>query len=41
MFNHMSFPVTEKIHDTVVSIPISPVMTDEEVQTVTQILNSY
>ena len=41
MFNHMSFPVTEKIHDTVVSIPISPVMTDEELQTVTQILNSY
>ena len=40
-FNHLSFPVTEMIHDTVVSIPISPVMTDEEVERVVEVVNSY
>lgn len=40
-YNHLSFPVTERIHDTVVSIPISPVMTDEEVQRVIEVINSY
>ncbi len=40
-WNHLSFPVTEMIHDTVVSIPISPVMTDEEVQEVIKVINSY
>jgi len=39
--NHQSFPVTEMIHETVVSIPISPVMTDEEVERVVQVVNSY
>lgn len=39
--NHLSFPVTEKIHNTVLSIPISPVMTDEEVQRVIEVVNSY
>ncbi|WP_033959009.1 DegT/DnrJ/EryC1/StrS family aminotransferase [Psychroserpens jangbogonensis] len=33
--------VTESIHETVVSIPISPVMTNEEVQTVINALNRY
>jgi len=40
-WNNVSFPVTEMIHDTVVSIPISPVMTDEEVQRVVDVVNSY
>jgi dTDP-4-amino-4,6-dideoxygalactose transaminase len=39
--NHLSFPVTEKIHNTVLSIPISPVMTEEEVQRVVEVVNSY
>ncbi|MCR9181656.1 MAG: DegT/DnrJ/EryC1/StrS family aminotransferase [Flavobacteriaceae bacterium] len=39
--NHLSFPVTEMIHTTVVSIPISPVMTDEEVRQVVELVNSY
>ncbi len=39
--NHLSFPVTEMIHETVVSIPISPVMTDEEVSRVVEAVNSY
>jgi dTDP-4-amino-4,6-dideoxygalactose transaminase len=34
-------PITELIHDTVVSIPISPVMTNEEVQIVINALNHY
>jgi len=40
-FKSLSFPVTEKIHDSVVSIPISPVMTDEEVEQVIKVVNSY
>jgi len=40
-FNTLYLPVTESIHDTVVSIPISPVMTNEEVQTVINALNHY
>lgn len=39
--NQLSFPVTEMIHQTVVSIPISPVMTNEEVSRVIQVVNSY
>jgi len=37
----MSFPITEKIHQEVLSIPISPVMTTAEVDFVIQILNRY
>lgn len=40
-FNHLSFPVTEKIHETVVSIPISPVMTSGEIERVIEVVNSY
>jgi len=40
-YNQLSFPVTERIHQSVVSIPISPVMTDDEVTTVINILNRY
>jgi dTDP-4-amino-4,6-dideoxygalactose transaminase len=40
-FSHLSFPVTETIHETVVSIPISPVMTDDEVQRVVDVVNSF
>lgn len=39
--NHLSFPITEKIHDEVLSLPISPVITEEEVSFVIQILNQY
>lgn len=37
-WNQLSFPITEQIHDEALSLPISPVMTDEEVSFV--ILNS-
>lgn len=37
----MSFPVSEKIHKEVISIPISPVMTDEEVKKVVETINAF
>jgi dTDP-4-amino-4,6-dideoxygalactose transaminase len=39
--SQLSFPISEKIHDEVVSIPMSPVLTDEEVNTVISVLNNY
>ncbi|MCB0446939.1 MAG: DegT/DnrJ/EryC1/StrS family aminotransferase [Gelidibacter sp.] len=41
VFGHLSFPITERIHETVVSIPMSPIMTNEDVQEMIQILNTY
>ena len=41
MFKRNKFPITEEIHNSVVSIPISPVMTDDEVNTVIKVLNAY
>ncbi len=40
-WNHLSFPITEKIHQEVLSLPISPVMTDDEVDEVVRVLNTY
>ena len=40
-FNELKFPITEKIHETCVSIPISPIMTKLQVDTVIEILNDY
>ncbi|PVW16286.1 DegT/DnrJ/EryC1/StrS family aminotransferase [Marixanthomonas spongiae] len=40
-FNHLSFPETEQIHNEVVSIPMSPVMTDEEADEVVLAINNY
>jgi dTDP-4-amino-4,6-dideoxygalactose transaminase len=40
-WNNLSFPITEKIHKEVLSLPISPVMTLEEVDYVVEILNKY
>jgi dTDP-4-amino-4,6-dideoxygalactose transaminase len=39
--NNLSFPLTEKIHNEVLSIPISPVMTNEEVSKVIKAINCY
>jgi dTDP-4-amino-4,6-dideoxygalactose transaminase len=39
--NQYSFPITEKIHNEVLSIPMSPVMTEDEVSYVIRILNQY
>lgn len=40
-WNDLSFPITEKIHNEVLSIPISPIMTNEEVDFVIKTLNQY
>jgi dTDP-4-amino-4,6-dideoxygalactose transaminase len=40
-WNDLSFPITEKIHNEVLSLPISPVLTDDEVSFVISILNKY
>jgi dTDP-4-amino-4,6-dideoxygalactose transaminase len=40
-WNNLSFPITEKIHDEVLSLPMSPVLTDDEVSFVIEILNKY
>lgn len=40
-FNNLKFPITEKIHETCVSLPISPIMTALEVDKVIKSLNSY
>ena len=39
--NNLSFPIAEKMHSEVVSLPISPVMTEEEVTTVIAVLNQF
>jgi dTDP-4-amino-4,6-dideoxygalactose transaminase len=39
--NHLSFPISERIHDEVLSLPISQVMTEEEVNYVIQVCNAY
>lgn len=40
-YKTLYLPVTDSIHETALSIPISPVMTNEEVQTVINALNHY
>ena len=40
-FSSLDFPVTEKIHDEVISLPMSPVLKDEEVDRVISVLNTY
>lgn len=40
-WNHLAFPITEKIHAEVVSLPISPVMTMLEVEKVVGLINEY
>lgn len=40
-WNNLSFPITEEIHKTILSLPISPVMTDEEVEKVVEVINGY
>lgn len=40
-FSHFKLPITEKIHKRVISLPMSPVMSDLEIQTVIDVLNTY
>lgn len=40
-WNSLSFPISEKIHDEVLSLPLSPVMTKEEVNKVVEVINRF
>lgn len=40
-WNKLSFPITEKIHKEVLSLPISPVITNEEVKLVVEAVNLF
>jgi len=39
--NSLSLPITEQIHNEVLSLPMSPVMTEEEVNKIVKLVNSY
>ena len=40
-WGNLSFPITEKIHNEVLSLPISPVLTEAEVSFIIEILNQF
>jgi dTDP-4-amino-4,6-dideoxygalactose transaminase len=40
-WNDLRFPITEKIHKEVLSLPMSPVLTDDEVMKIVQDLNKF
>ena len=40
-YSDLSLPITEKIHKEVLSLPISPVMTDKEVKKVVEVVNAF
>ena len=39
--NNISLPVTEEIHNTILSLPISPVMSEYEAEKVAEVINGY
>lgn len=40
-WNDMSFPISERIHKEILSLPISPVMEDEEIAQIIELLNKF
>lgn len=40
-WNNQHFPITEEIHRTIMSLPMSPVMTEQEVKTVVDLVNKF
>lgn len=40
-WNDLSFPITEKIHDDVLSLPMSPVLTDQDVDEIIKVINKF
>lgn len=40
-WNNQSFPISEQIHNEIISLPISPVMDQAEVKRVVEIVNAY
>jgi dTDP-4-amino-4,6-dideoxygalactose transaminase len=39
--NQLSFPITEQIHNEVISLPISPVMSKKDIGKVIRVINGY
>jgi len=40
-WNDLSFPITEQIHREVLSLPMSPVLTEEEIDTIINVIKNY
>jgi dTDP-4-amino-4,6-dideoxygalactose transaminase len=40
-WSNETYPISEKIHNEVLSLPISPVMSEEEIESVSRVLNAY
>ncbi len=40
-WNDLSFPITEQIHSEILSLPISPVMSNNEIEQVINVINNY
>ena len=40
-WNNLSFPVTEQIHNEILSLPMSPVLTDEELDIICSVINNF
>lgn len=40
-WNDLSFPITEQIHQEVLSLPISPVMSSQDIQKIVEVLNKF
>ena len=40
-WNHLSFPITEKIHETVLSLPIGPHLSDLDMEHIVEVVNKY
>ncbi|CEJ68320.1 dTDP-3-amino-3,6-dideoxy-alpha-D-galactopyranose transaminase [Chryseobacterium oranimense G311] len=40
-YNHLSFPVTEKMHEEVLSLPISSILEEKEIQAIIEAVNSF
>ena len=40
-YAHMSFPITERIHDQELSLPMSPTLKDEEITKIIEVINKW
>lgn len=40
-WNNLSFPITEQIHNEILSLPISPVMLENEIKKIVEVINKY
>ena len=40
-YEHLSLPITEKIHETVVSLPLNPILNSNQIESIINLLNVY